>query len=87
MFCIEEGMVISPVGSCSTLVAQQIIAKSPCVLESNVASLLYGKIIISFYFFKTFPKLPYLFITNQQILFNFKKVFILFTIIFDIFQT
>ena len=46
MFCIEEGMVISPVGSCSTLVAQQIIAKSPCVLESNVASLLYGTIIL-----------------------------------------
>ena len=46
MFHSEEGMVISPVGSCCTLVAEQIINKSPDLLNPTVSELLYGELKI-----------------------------------------
>lgn len=39
-------MIVEPVGSCCTLVAEQVMAKNPALLDPVTASLLYGTIIL-----------------------------------------
>lgn len=39
-------MVVEPVGSCCTLVAEQVMARNPALLDPVTASLLYGTIIL-----------------------------------------
>lgn len=43
-------MVVEPVGSCCTLVAEQVMARNPALLDPVTASLLYGEYVASLLF-------------------------------------
>lgn len=44
--CEAGRMIVEPVGSCCTLVAEQVLARNPALLDPVTASLLYGTIIL-----------------------------------------